>query len=167
MTFKITKFKVFVSLSVLYALAIFYLSAQSDIDIPRSITHLPILYWVRDQLLGLGLMSVIDLVHYAYDHKDKVLHMGLYFGFGVLLHLTFRNSKHVFLRRYAAILAILVGIFYGITDEFHQSFVPGRSSSEWDVLADSVGVVVAQAGILVLTIKHLWKKKNKKNDRSV
>ncbi|OPY19806.1 MAG: VanZ like family protein [Methanomethylovorans sp. PtaU1.Bin093] len=88
--------------------------------------------------------------------------MGFYFGFGVLLHLTFRNSKHVFLRRYAAILAILVGIFYGITDEFHQSFVPRRSSSEWDVLADSVGVVVAQAGILVLIIKHLWDKKNKK-----
>ena len=82
----------------------------------------------------------------------------------MLLHLSFRNSKHVFLRRYAAILAILVGIFYGITDEFHQSFVPGRSSSEWDVLADSVGVgvVVAQAGILVLIIKHLWDKKNKK-----
>ncbi len=129
---------------------------------PRSITHLPVLYLIRDLLLYLELSSIIDLVHYTYDHKDKVLHMALYFGFGVLLHFTFKNSKNVFLRRYAAILAIILGILYGITDEFHQSFVPGRSSSEWDVLADSIGVIIAQAGIIVLTIKHFWGKKSKK-----
>ena len=166
MSFKITKFKVFASLSVVYALAIFYLSAQSEIDIPRSITHLPILYWIRDQLLDLGLISIIDLVHYTYGHRDKVLHMGLYFGFGILLHLSFRNSENLFLRRYAAILAILVGIFYGITDEFHQSFVPGRSSNQWDLLADGIGIVIAQAGIILLTIKHLWDRKNRKKERS-
>ena len=60
------------------------------------------------------------------------------------------------------ILAIILGILYGITDEFHQSFVPGRSSSEWNVLADSIGVIIAQAGIIVLTIKHFWGKKSKK-----
>lgn len=166
MTFKITKFKLLASLSVLYALAIFYMSAQSSIDIPKSITHLPALYWARDQLLDLGLMPVIDLVHYTYDHRDKVLHMGLYFGFGVLLHLSFRNSQNVFLRRYAAIFAILVGISYGITDELHQSFVPGRSSSKWDLLADSIGVVLAQVGIIVLTIRYLWGKKDENKERT-
>lgn len=83
-------------------------------------------------------------------------------AFGILLHLSFRNSENLFLRRYAAILAILVGIFYGITDEFHQSFVPGRSSNQWDLLADGIGIVIAQAGIILLTIKHLWDRKNRK-----
>ncbi|MBU1565975.1 MAG: VanZ family protein [Proteobacteria bacterium] len=42
---------------------------------------------------------------------------------------------------------VLVGttvfcFFYGISDEFHQYFVPGRVSSGFDVLADVFGAVV-------------------------
>jgi VanZ family protein len=36
--------------------------------------------------------------------------------------------------------ALLLGIVYAVTDEVHQSFVPGRLGSVWDVLLDSVGV---------------------------
>lgn len=164
MAIKLTKFRILVSLTLLYALAIFYLSAQHSIDIPKSILHMPFLYWARDQLLNLGLTQIISFGYYTYGHRDKVLHMGLYFGFGVLLHLSFRNSKNIFLSRYAAIFAILVGVFYGITDEFHQSFVPGRTASEWDLFADGIGVFVAQIGIIVLTVKHLWDRKNKKSN---
>jgi VanZ family protein len=32
---------------------------------------------------------------------------------------------------------------YGITDEFHQLFVPGRFASGWDILADSAGGFLA------------------------
>ena len=38
-------------------------------------------------------------------------------------------------------LAIALGIAYAVSDELHQSFVPGREGAPVDVLIDSVGVV--------------------------
>lgn len=40
------------------------------------------------------------------------------------------------------ILGILIVVIYGITDEFHQFLVPGRSSSINDFLIDSLAVVL-------------------------
>jgi VanZ family protein len=39
-------------------------------------------------------------------------------------------------------LAIVVGIAYAISDELHQSFVPGRNGAPLDVTIDAVGVFV-------------------------
>ncbi len=36
-------------------------------------------------------------------------------------------------------LAVAVATGYGMIDEFHQSFTPGRVASGWDVLSDAVG----------------------------
>ena len=35
----------------------------------------------------------------------------------------------------------LVAVLYGVSDEFHQSFVPGRTPDLLDLLADAVGAV--------------------------
>ena len=43
--------------------------------------------------------------------------------------------------------AVVAGIAYAVTDEVHQSFVPGRLGSVWDVLLDSAGVVL---GVVLL-----------------
>ena len=37
------------------------------------------------------------------------------------------------------IAAIALATLYGVTDEFHQLFVPGRSADRYDVLADCLG----------------------------
>jgi VanZ family protein len=34
-------------------------------------------------------------------------------------------------------------ILHGMADEFHQSFIPGRSASAGDLIADSIGSVLA------------------------
>lgn len=39
-------------------------------------------------------------------------------------------------------LALVLAVFYGVTDEFHQSFVPGRNPSLSDIAADAVGGLV-------------------------
>jgi VanZ family protein len=41
-------------------------------------------------------------------------------------------------------VAWLIAIVYAVTDEFHQSFVPGRHPSIWDVLIfDNMGALVS------------------------
>ncbi len=151
---------ILITLTIMYAGFIFYLSAQSDLTIPGSIFKIPVMYELADLLRSNGLGSVIDIAEIAHQNLDKVAHMFLYFGLGVLLHLTFRNSDNVILRRYAAIFAIILGVLYGITDEYHQSFVPGRSSSIHDLLADGIGVTIAQILFLALIVINLRRKKS-------
>ena len=45
----------------------------------------------------------------------------------------------------------LLATLYGVSDEFHQSFVPGRESSGWDVLADFVG---SSLGVFIYVAAH-------------
>ena len=35
---------------------------------------------------------------------------------------------------------VAVGILYGMSDEWHQMYVPGRSPDHMDLLADALGV---------------------------
>ena len=51
----------------------------------------------------------------------------------------------------AALLALSFGILVGTGDEYFQSFVPGRQSSPFDLLADTVGLIVAQLVYLAFT----------------
>ncbi len=51
------------------------------------------------------------------------------------------------------VFTTLACIFYGISDEFHQSFVPGRMSSGADILADACG------SLLVSLLWLVWKTK--------
>jgi len=52
---------------------------------------------------------------------------------------------------------MLFGILYAITDEIHQLFVPGRTSSPLDVGIDSLGIVTGIVIFLIVT-KILEKK---------
>ena len=44
-----------------------------------------------------------------------------------------------------AALGALVSVAYGVTDELHQAFVPGRTPDAWDVVKDFVGAVAGSA----------------------
>jgi len=44
-----------------------------------------------------------------------------------------------------AVWAATLAVAYGVTDEWHQRFVPGRSATLGDLAADAVGAVVAVA----------------------
>ena len=39
--------------------------------------------------------------------------------------------------------AFVIAVLYGVSDEFHQSFVPGRSPDVADVAADAMGAALA------------------------
>ena len=50
----------------------------------------------------------------------------------------------------SALLLWIVAVCYGISDEFHQSFVSGRTSSIADLLADAVGALAGISGSWLL-----------------
>ncbi|MGL4568986.1 MAG: VanZ family protein [Fusobacteriaceae bacterium] len=44
----------------------------------------------------------------------------------------------------------LLAFFYACSDEFHQTFIPGRAGLFTDVLVDSVGIVAGLMGVYLL-----------------
>ena len=73
----------------------------------------------------------------------KSAHLTEYFILGWLLLLAIRGPEHGWKLRWA-LLALLIAAGYSATDEWHQSFVPGRNSSAWDSLLDTTGAATAQ-----------------------
>jgi VanZ family protein len=96
-------------------------------------------------------LSSLPHVPGAQHFWDKLLHA---VGYAVLGVLALRAFHGGFSRpRLEPILyAALVVIVWGISDEFHQSFVPGRDASGWDVLADVVGFLIAVLVFATLTL---------------
>jgi len=67
---------------------------------------------------------------------DKGVHLLLYTGFGVLVYRTFHKSHR---GRMAPFWTVLIVFLYGVSDEFHQFFVPGRTFEIADMVADGLG----------------------------
>ena len=86
-------------------------------------------FWLSASPDAQGAASFLDLS----PPWDKLYHAS---NFGVLAALLYLATGRVWL---AASLASL----YGVLDEVHQAFVPGRSSDAGDWLADTTGALIA------------------------
>jgi VanZ family protein len=82
---------------------------------------------------------------------DKAEHAVYFFLTGLLAVRAARYGETWSSRETAAIL-LFGALVWGVLDEFHQSFVPGRSVEAGDVAADVAGVLLA-----VLVGEHLWR----------
>jgi len=76
-------------------------------------------------------------------NTDKLIHATEYAVFGVLTYLALGTSRRSWRGQWLhLVLAIAIGIAYGVSDEFHQSFVPTRDSDPRDVVADTIGTTI-------------------------
>jgi len=58
------------------------------------------------------------------------------------------------------VMTVAFGTLYGMSDEWHQSFVPGRTPAWDDVAADFRGALLGAAFVLILhIINRLWSTK--------
>lgn len=69
----------------------------------------------------------------------KSTHM---FVYGVLAILLFRALGFNKIQK-PGVLAVFLASLYGVTDEYHQSFTPGREPSIRDVAFDTIGAYLA------------------------
>lgn len=83
---------------------------------------------------------------------DKLAHMALFLVLSWLGWRAFwHQAKIGWLHRGAVLAAILFSVLYGVLDEIHQLYVPGRNSDVFDVLADVTGA-------LIFALWHVWRK---------
>ncbi|MEI6845815.1 MAG: VanZ family protein [Candidatus Firestonebacteria bacterium] len=96
-----------------------------------------IMYYMSSQANppGAGLFEFIP-------NADKLAHMTEYFILSSLIYFALRKG-HEMENKKAVLTAIIISAFIGITDEYHQSFVAGRSSDVLDWVADVVGAGIA------------------------
>lgn len=70
----------------------------------------------------------------------KTAHLVEYGIFSILLYRLFLNSKMPKLKAFT--LAVALSFLYGMSDEYHQSFTPGRGPAIRDVGFDTIGAIL-------------------------
>jgi VanZ family protein len=79
------------------------------------------------------------------ETPDYLLHLGGYFILGLLAVRAFGGGLPPREGSGAFLLGPLFAVLYAVSDEWHQSFVPGREASGLDLLADAIGASLAAA----------------------
>ncbi len=80
--------------------------------------------------------------------NDKVIHAAIFCVLGLLVYRALEpRVKATTLAWGRLVVAVLIVSLYGLSDEFHQRYVPGRSVDVLDFTADTVGGILAAAVI--------------------
>lgn len=77
-------------------------------------------------------------------YVDKLLHLLEYAIFGYLIARAAKNCSSLKLSTHFRIFAVGLAFFYGLSDELHQYFVPGRMVEALDVFVDGLGAFFGQ-----------------------
>ena len=91
--------------------------------------------------------------------SDKSAHWLGYTGFSVTIARALAGGLGRRIAASTAMVAVLIAVAYGVSDEFHQMFVPGRSAELADLGADALGAIVGAAacwawGIISVRSRH-------------
>ena len=87
---------------------------------------------------------------------DKFEHLGAFFVLAILLTLAlYYQNKNIFLKKNFLAASIVIASFYGVLDELHQFYIPGRYTEFLDWFADTLGTVIG-----VLLVRYLLNKFN-------
>jgi len=87
--------------------------------------------------------------------NDKIEHLLGYFLLTFLLSnsIYFQNTQKK-IKRFPVIASLSIVAFYGMVDELHQYFIPGRFCDFYDWTADVTGALIA--GLLYFFIKRFF-----------
>jgi VanZ family protein len=110
---------------------------------------LPFCVWLA-VMLTLNSLPGSALPQWPLPHLDKIVHGSEYALFTVLLFRLFFFVKHT---RFGmgGWLALGIAMGYGVLDEVHQIWIPGRSCNLADYLADFTGILL---GVAVATLAY-------------
>lgn len=118
--------------------------------------QLPVILWALLIFIASSIPNV-TLPDLKFIPSDKAVHLLVYLMLCALLYraLVFQKRFQV-LARWSLLWCIVFTVLYGASDEFHQSFVPNRDASVFDLMADTLGALLFVA---VLLIRNRFKAK--------
>ena len=134
----------------LWAGVIFFMSAHTGSDFDGTGPLAAIKRW----LVGL----VAPIFGPDTDIVNVAAHFTEYLIFGVLLVVAARRTWPALGWGKLALVAVALASLYAVTDEFHQSFVPGRMCDPADWLTDTLGATLG-AGAAVLALEKMLAKR--------
>ncbi|MBU4086807.1 MAG: VanZ family protein [Nanoarchaeota archaeon] len=111
----------------------------------------PLISWILASILALliFIMSSLSLKGGTGTRFLPIFyHFIVFFWLSFFLAISFTKGKRVIL----IIPSLFISLFYALSDEFHQLFVPYRACSFEDFLIDSAGILFASL-IYLITIK--------------
>ncbi len=114
--------------------------------------QVPALFWAGCIFIASSIPS--SRIKWVLLHRlDKIIHFGIFFILGLLVYralFTGKSPPHFNYKKVWIMLGIVIG--YGIFDELHQAFTPGRSVDIMDLLADTGGGLLA--GLAAFIFRH-------------
>lgn len=84
--------------------------------------------------------------------SDVSAHAIAYAGLGALMLRALSDARWAGVTPRSVAIAIALTVLYGVSDEYHQSFVDGRFAEVRDVMADTVGACCGAAAVWVWSI---------------
>ena len=108
---------------------------------------LPVLLWAGVIFLFSSFPTTTTTTFYLGDFLlKKSAHVIEYGIFATIVYRALINSNVTKSR--SMWLSVLIAFMYGLSDEFHQSFTPGRGPKFTDVLIDTFGAILFIYGIV-------------------
>jgi VanZ family protein len=101
---------------------------------------------VAATMAGIFFVSSLHRAPLPPEVSDKSAHTLGYIVLGVTVVRALAGGLPARVTAAVALGAVAITVAYGATDEWHQSFVAGRSSDIADLYADALGAVIAAAG---------------------
>jgi VanZ family protein len=139
-------------LPVLLWAAVIVMASGDSKSVQRSSRIIePLMRWLFPQASDETIHTVVFIAR-------KWAHLAEYAILALILWRALRGTRTLTpdgWSRQLAFLAWAGATAFAITDELHQTFVPGRQGSLWDVLIDSLGAV---GGLFALWLLGRWRK---------
>jgi VanZ family protein len=110
---------------------------------------------VKNYLRFIPMVCIMGIIFYLSHQPGDVIRLPLFPGIDKLAHcIAYGSLAGAFLyslqpyfntfnnKFIVAIIVVAFCVLFGISDEYHQSFIQGRSVSFWDVVADGLGALL-------------------------
>ena len=95
------------------------------------------IFWLSSQSVLPGVSVLPDFLNHDWLH-----HGTAYAGLALVALRALAGGRLRSVGTASLVGAWVIATLYGLTDEFHQSFVPGRTADPRDLLADGVGAAL-------------------------
>ncbi len=109
--------------------------------------QLPAIVWAIVIFIGSSIPSD-DFPDMSIFQYDKLIHITIFYIFGLCIYRAFSlfwvKGRFSWSRGLFTLLTVSI---YGVVDEFHQRYVPGRTADVWDATADTIGCALAVVSI--------------------